>query len=76
MDLLTEVGHYVVTARDGQEALLLAQERVPDLIISNLKNEEYCAHAEQAEGDLFMSKPIQAEDLFQKVQALIAHAPR
>lgn len=107
LDLLTEVGHYVVTARDGQEALLLAQEWVPDLIITevllpgidgivlcqqikasprlsrtpvmlitSLRSEEYRVHAEQAGVDLFMSKPIRAEDLFQKVHALITHAPR
>lgn len=107
LDLLTEVGHYVVTARDGQEALLLAQEWVPDLIITevllpgmdgialcqqikagprlsrtpvmiitSLKNEEYRLHAQRAGADMILSKPIQAEDLFQKVHALITHAPR
>lgn len=36
LDLLTEAGHYVVTARDGQEAFLLAQEWAPDLVITEI----------------------------------------
>jgi DNA-binding response OmpR family regulator len=102
LDLLTEAGYYVVTARDGLEALRLAQEWLPDLIIADillpgmdgitlcqqvkgaprlnrtpvvivtsLKSEEHRAHAELAGVDLFMSKPIQAEDLFGKIHALI-----
>jgi len=106
LDLLTEVGHYVVTARDGQEAFRLAQEWVPDLVITdillpgidgialcqqikanprlsrtsvititNLKNDDYRLHGHQAGVDLFMSKPIQAEDLYEKVHALLTRAP-
>ncbi len=107
LDLLTEAGHYVVTARDGQEAFRLAQEWVPDLIITDillpgmdgialcqqikahprlgwipvititsLRSEEYRIHGQLAGVDLFMSKPIQAEDLFEKVQALITRTSR
>lgn len=36
LDLLTEAGHYVVTARGGQEAFTLAQEWMPDLVITDL----------------------------------------
>lgn len=36
LDLLTEAGHYVVTARGGQEAFSLAQEWVPDLVITDI----------------------------------------
>jgi putative FmdB family regulatory protein len=36
LDLLTDAGHYVVTARDGQEAFRLAQEWVPDLVITEI----------------------------------------
>jgi two-component system cell cycle response regulator DivK len=36
LDLLTEAGHYVVTARDGNEALRLAEEWSPDLIITDI----------------------------------------
>lgn len=106
LDLLTEIGHYVVTARDGQEAFRLAQEWVPDLVITDillpridgihlcqqikanprlsrvpvititsLKNDEYRVHGHRAGVDLFMSKPIQAEDLFKKVHALLTRAP-
>lgn len=107
LDLLTEAGHYVVTARDGQEALRLAQEWVPDLVIADillpgldgialcqqikahprlsripvititgLKNEEYRVLGQQAGVDLFMSKPIRVEDLFEKVQTLSARSSR
>jgi DNA-binding response OmpR family regulator len=107
LDLLTEAGHYVVTARDGQEALLLAQEWQPDLMITDillpgmdgialchhikahprlsrmpvititgLRSEEYRSLGQQAGVDLFMSKPIRAEELFEKVHALIARASR
>ncbi len=107
LDLLTEAGHYVVTARDGQEAFRLAQEWLPDLIITdillpgmdglvlcqqikghprlgrtpviaitNLRNEEYRAHGKLAGVDLFLAKPIQAEEFVEKVHALIARTPR
>jgi DNA-binding response OmpR family regulator len=107
LDLLTEVGHYVVTARDGREALRLAQEWMPDLIITDillpgmdgialcqqikrhprlgwtpvititsLKSEEYRIHGRLAGVDLFMSKPIQAEDFLEKVHALITRTLR
>lgn len=107
LDLLTEAGHYVVTARDGQEAFRLAQEWMPDLIITdillpgmdgialcqqikrhprlgwtpvititNLKSEEYRIHGRLAGVDLFMSKPIQAEDFLEKVHALITRTLR
>jgi CheY-like chemotaxis protein/DNA-directed RNA polymerase subunit RPC12/RpoP len=36
LDLLTEAGHYVVTARGGQEAFTLAQEWMPDLVVTDL----------------------------------------
>lgn len=36
LDLLTDAGHYVVTARDGQEAFRLAQEWAPDLVITEI----------------------------------------
>jgi CheY-like chemotaxis protein len=36
LDLLTEAGHYVVTARDGNEALRLAEEWSPDVIITDV----------------------------------------
>jgi DNA-binding response OmpR family regulator len=36
LDLLTEAGYYVVTARDGQEAFRLAQEWAPDLVITEI----------------------------------------
>lgn len=36
LDLLTEAGHYVVTARGGQEALVLAQEWEPDLVLTDI----------------------------------------
>ena len=36
LDLLTEAGHYVVTARGGQEAFTRAQEWMPDLVITDL----------------------------------------
>ena len=36
LDLFTEAGHYVVTARGGQEAYALAQEWIPDLVITDL----------------------------------------
>lgn len=36
LDLLTEAGHYVVTARDGQEAFRLALEWIPDLVIADI----------------------------------------
>jgi len=107
LDLLTDAGHYVVTARDGQEAFRLAQEWVPDLVIADillpgmdglalcqkikahprlsripvvtitgLGSEEYRTLGQQAGVDLFMAKPIQAEDLLQKVYALITRTPR
>jgi len=107
LDLLTEAGHYVVTARDGQEAFRLAQEWVPDLVIADfllpgmdgialcqqikahprlsrtpvititgLGNEEYRALAQQAGVDLFMVKPIQAEELLQEIHALMARTAR
>ncbi len=103
LDLLTEVGHYVVTARDGQEALRLAQEWVPDLVITDillpgmdgialcqqikahprlrqtpvltitsLKDDEYRRHGQRAGIDVFMTKPIRAEELFEHVQTLTA----
>lgn len=34
LDLLTEAGHYVVTARGGPEAYALAREWTPDLVIA------------------------------------------
>ncbi len=107
LDLLTEAGHYVVTARDGQEAFRLAQEWLPDLIITDillpgmdgialcqqikghprlgrtpvvaitsLRSEEYRVHGKLAGVDLFMAKPIQAEEFVEKVHALIARTPR
>jgi len=107
LDLLTEAGYYVVTARDGQEAFRLAQEWVPDLVITDillpgmdgialcqqikahprlgrtpvititsLRSDEYRTLGEQAGVDLFMAKPIQAEDFLQKVQALFARTSR
>jgi DNA-binding response OmpR family regulator len=36
LDLLTEAGHYVVTARDGDAALRLAQTWSPDVVIAEL----------------------------------------
>jgi DNA-binding response OmpR family regulator len=106
LDVLAEAGHYVVTARDGQEALLLAQEWVPDLVITeillpgmdgitlcqhikahprlnrtpvititSLRSVEYRTLGKEAGVDLFMAKPIRAEDLIQKVHALIIHTP-
>jgi DNA-binding response OmpR family regulator len=36
LDLLTEAGHYVVTARGGQEAFVLTQEWMPDLVITDI----------------------------------------
>ena len=36
LDLLTEAGHYVVTAREGDEALRLAREWLPDLVITDI----------------------------------------
>lgn len=107
LDLLTEAGHYVVTARDGQEAYRLAEEWAPDLVITDillpgidgislcqqiktharlkrtaviiitgLKNEEYRVHGRRAGVDFFLSKPIRAEELFEKLQTLLAHSPR
>ena len=106
LDLLTEAGHYVVTARDGQEALSLAQEWVPDLVITeallprmggialcqqikshprlnrtpvititSLTSDDYRTLGQEAGVDLFMIKPIRAEDLIQKVHALTIHPP-
>lgn len=107
LDLLTEAGHYVVTARGGQEAFTLAQEWMPDLVITdlllpgmdglnlcqrlkahprlsripvvlvtNLKNEEYRRHADAAGIDLVLAKPIQAESFLESIHALIARTPR
>ena len=107
LDLLTEEGHHVVTARDGQEAFRLAQEWMPDLIITDiplpgmdgialcqqikahprlsrallmtitsLRSEEYRTLAEQAGVDLFMVRPIRAEDLLQNVHTLITRTSR
>ena len=106
LDLLTEAGHYVVTARDGQEALRLAQEWVPDLVITeillpgmggialcqqikshprlsrtpvititSLRSDDHRTLGEEAGVDLFMVKPIRAEDLIRKVHALMTHTP-
>jgi len=36
LDLLTEAGYYVVTAREGDEALRLAREWLPDLVITDI----------------------------------------
>jgi DNA-binding response OmpR family regulator len=36
LDVLTEAGHYVVTARDGREALRLAKEWLPDLVVTDI----------------------------------------
>ncbi len=36
LDLLTEAGHFVATARDGNEALRIAQEWGPDLLITDI----------------------------------------
>lgn len=107
LDLLTEAGHYVATARNGQEALRPAQEWLPDLVIAEvllpgmdgialcqqikahprlgrtpvltitrLKSEEYRTLGQQAGVDLFMFKPIRVEDLFEKVQTLMARSSR
>jgi DNA-binding response OmpR family regulator len=107
LDLLTEEGYYIVTARDGREAFRLAQEWVPDLVITeillpgmggialcqqikahprlsrtpvititSLRSDDYRTLGEGAGVDLFMVKPIRAEDLFEKVRALIARSSR
>jgi DNA-binding response OmpR family regulator len=107
LDLLTDAGHYVVTARDGQEAFRLAQEWAPDLVITEillpgmdglalcqqikahprlsgtpvlivtgLKSEDYRLLGQQARVDLFMVKPIRAEDFLEKVHALISRSSR
>lgn len=103
LDLLTEAGHSVVTAREGNEALRLAREWSPDLIITdvlipgmdgialcrairsdpglahiavvtltNLRNEDHLAHAEEAGVDLFLLKPIRLDDFFESLNGLIA----
>jgi DNA-binding response OmpR family regulator len=36
LDLLAEAGHFVATARDGNEALRIAQEWGPDLLITDI----------------------------------------
>jgi CheY-like chemotaxis protein len=103
LDLLTEAGHSVVTAREGNEALRLAREWSPDLIITdvlvpgmdgialcrairsdpslahiavvtltNLRNEDHLAHAEEAGVDLFLLKPIRVDDFFESLNGLIA----
>ncbi len=36
LDLLTEAGHFVVTARDGNDALRLADEWSPDVVITDI----------------------------------------
>ena len=36
LDLLAEAGHFVATARDGSEALRIAQEWRPDLLITDI----------------------------------------
>ncbi len=107
LDLLTEAGDYVVTARGGQEAFSLAQEWVPDLVITDillpgsdglhlcqrlkahprlsripvvlvtsLKSDEYRCHAEAAGIDLVLAKPIQADSFLEGIHALIARTPR
>ena len=104
LDLLTEAGHYVVTARDGNEALRLAEEWSPDVIISevlvpgmdgialcrairrhphlgrvpfvtltNLRNEDHLAHAQDAGVDLFLLKPIRVPDFFESLNGLIVN---
>ncbi len=103
LDLLTEAGHYVVTAREGNDALRLARVWSPDIIITdvlvpgmdgialckavrndpvlngiavvtltNLRNEDHLAYAEQAGVDLFLLKPIRVDDFFEKLNGLIA----
>ncbi len=103
LDLLTEAGHYVVTAREGNDALRLAKVWSPDIIITdvlvpgmdgialckavrsdpalahisvvtltNLRNEDHLAYAEQAGVDLFLLKPIRVDDFFEKLNGLIA----
>lgn len=103
LDLLTEAGHYVVTAREGNEALRLAEAWSPDLIVAdlliqgidgialcrairkhprlahipfvtltNLRNEEHLAHAQDAGVDLFLLKPIRVPEFFESLHGLIA----
>ncbi len=103
LDLLTEAGHYVVTARDGNDALRLAEEWSPDVIITdilvpgmdgialcrairnharlarvpfitltNLRNEDHLAYAQDAGVDLFLLKPIRVDDFFESLHGLIA----
>jgi CheY-like chemotaxis protein len=107
LDLLTEAGHYVVTARGGQEAFGLAQEWMPDLVVTDLllpgsdgmtlcqrikghprlaripvvlvtglKDDEYRRQADAAGVDLFVAKPIQADQFLEHIHALIARTPR
>lgn len=107
LDLLTEAGHYVVTARGGQEAFSLAQEWMPDLVITDillpgmdglnlcqrlkahprlaripivlitgLKNDEYRIQAEAAGINLVLAKPIRADKFLESVHALISRTPR